>query len=269
MTQMMIKSPLNGSYSTRAKAINALTESQSYEKSKYWDDNGTKVTFAMFLRVPVANAGTDGLIIPTSSRGLILRIKDWDDGNDDLSNQIDVLGISFGAQGYFGTSLGRATHGIAIGDWFALMGSIDYSAVGVPPTIELWTQKKGDSVANSIKDPSPAIAVNGPIIMDFSFITGGNVLKVGESPQFDVDFEIAEVYLDGPDTAVDWSDSGERLKYVNEEGKPVGLGDDGSDLTGSQPKIYAFNGDLVNHTGSEIAFTENGTIEFADTSPSD
>jgi hypothetical protein len=198
-----------------------------------------------------------------------VRIKDWDDGNDDLSNQIDVLGLSVPPIGYFGTSLGKATHGISIGDWFALMCSIDYSGVGVPPVVELWVQKKGTSTAISIKDPSPAIATNGPITMDFNYVTGGNVLKVGESPQGDVDFEEAEFFIDGPATAVDWSNSVERLKFVDNTGRPVGLGVDGSDLTGSQPKIYAPDGDLTNNLGSEGNFTENGTIDNASTSPSD
>ena len=200
------------------------------------------------------------------SGALLVRWLNWDDGNDDISNQF-MIQVKNGttSQKYYNETKGRATHGIARGDWFALMFSFDWSASGVGGDAHIWTHKVGDaSAVNIANTPITDYAgthtvgfVSGPIDIGYSASTAEAI------------FSECEFYFDGPDSFVDWSDSAVRAKFVDGAGKPVGLGATGQLLTGSTAKFYFPDGDATNNLGEAGDFTEVGTIVGASSSPSD
>ncbi len=91
--------------------------------------------------------------------------------------------------------------------------------------------------------------------------------RVSGASKFDGD--MSEFYL--TDEFLDLDVEANRRKFISAGGKPVELGSDGSDPTGTAPLIY-FSGTTDSwHTnkGSGGGFTENGALTTASTSPSD
>ena len=265
----------SGPYLTTGKFIEALTNGEKYSKTEWWTgDNGNKFTVCMFLRHAGSADATGPIIFADGRADQTYRINlqmqlSWDDTANDNRFRLYVRD-SANALVYQMTTLDKSAHGIAIGDWFALMLSVDFSASGVSPTVEFWTHKRGDASAIDIRDATPTFQQNGPRTLEFDYSGNGGVTFGGDVANYEqTDYDISEFWMDGPDVAVDWSDSAERAKYVDSNGKPVGQGSDGSGLIGTQPKIYAPDGDLTNNVGSEGNFTAVGTIGDAGTSPTD
>ena len=82
--------------------------------------------------------------------------------------------------------------------------------------------------------------------------------------------EIADFYVNMV-TNLDLSTESNRRKFIDDEDKPVDLGDDCSEPTGSQSIICFTNATATWHTnvGSGGGFTENGALTDAADSPSD
>lgn len=67
---------------------------------------------------------------------------------------------------------------------------------------------------------------------------------------------------------VDFSVEANRRKFISNSGKPVSLGEDGSAPTGTQPLIYAPDGDPSTNLGSGGDFTITGALTECASSPS-
>lgn len=85
--------------------------------------------------------------------------------------------------------------------------------------------------------------------------------------------DMAELYFD--DSFIDISVEANRRKFIDAAGKPVNLGDDGSNPTGSQPLIYMSvrpgdaADDFVTNRGSGGTYTLTGSLALSSTNPSD
>lgn len=245
-----------------AKAIDGETpEFQSYDKAVMWSsDNGSLFTFAAFLRVPKNVASTEGLIFGNNL--MKFYVKDW----NGITNKflLDFNTSGFGAQ-YLTFTADKTVHGLEVGDWFALMVSMDYS--GATPTFNAYTHKRGDTAAIDI-EIAPLFDDGGPMV--WAFDDASEITAIASHPAISstsMDIELEEFYF--TNEFVDWSDSAERDKYVGADGEPVGLGD-GSDLTGTAAKMYLPSGDGTDNQGTAGDFTaENGPIVDAATSACD
>lgn len=80
--------------------------------------------------------------------------------------------------------------------------------------------------------------------------------------------DISEIYVQLGET-LDITDSAVRAKFRDGDGKPVSLGADGSTPTGTQPKVYAPNGDPSTNLGSAGNATITGALTTSSTSPTD
>lgn len=79
---------------------------------------------------------------------------------------------------------------------------------------------------------------------------------------------LAELWFD-PTTAIDFSNSSNRAKFIDSNGLPVSLGADGSTPTGSQPILYLKDSyvSFGTNSGSGGNFTVNGVLTAASTTP--
>lgn len=259
------------SYTATAKAFNTYSpDFHRYYRSNMWpSDNGSLFTFAAFFRLPdQATYWNNRIFLGGLSNYLTLFFRQWDNFTNAGSQTNRFLSYikDISGDGWAAFQLDNPTHGINMDDWFAFMLSIDYS--GAVPVVETWVHKKGDATAINVGGGLELDADAGPIV--FEWDDTSVVTSVGSHPSYLGDhgnYDVCEIYI--TNEAVDWSDEANRLKFVDADGKPVGLGSDGSDLTGTQPKHYAPDGDLTNNLGTESNWSENGTIPNADTSPSD
>lgn len=80
--------------------------------------------------------------------------------------------------------------------------------------------------------------------------------------------DVSEIYVQLGET-LDITDSVVRAKFRDGDGKPVSLGADGSTPTGTQPKVYAPNGDPSTNLGSAGNATIVGALTASSTSPTD
>lgn len=82
-------------------------------------------------------------------------------------------------------------------------------------------------------------------------------------------YEIADWWMDSG-TYIDFSIEANRRKFIDENGRAVNLGTDGSRPTGRTPDIFLSGDTATWHTndGSATGFTENGALTDASTSPS-
>lgn len=264
-------------YASSGKYVDSYPPATAgFTKTELWTSpaSGTKFTYATFLRIPDQEDlhGYRNLLLGANTN-LFFAARNWYNYTNGGSNtnrfyvQAQVSG-----SGYGGFTKAEDVHGIDSGEWFALMFSIDYSASGVPPTVECWIQKKGESTAYDIKPTGGDLFynVNGPKNLQFDDATSEVVLLHGHSnPSYDdyyIAADVSEVFV--TDEYVDWSSSTERLKYVDSAGEPVGLGSDGSALTGTAAKIYIPDGDATNNLGTAGNFTQVGTVPDSSTSPS-
>lgn len=81
---------------------------------------------------------------------------------------------------------------------------------------------------------------------------------------------MAELYFQDGEF-LDLTEESNRRKFISSNGKPVDLGSDGSDPTGTQPVVYLTGATNAWHTnkGSGGGFTEVGALTTASSSPSD
>jgi hypothetical protein len=248
------------------KAIDGDSPSfESYDKSVLWTGgNGSKLSFAAFLRMPAA-ATTQQMTIVTNS-GLFIAFFNFYDGATQNNLMVSLYRQTSPLVGASIVSAGKDVHGIEIGDWFTLMYSIDFS--GAAPVYKMWAHKKGVLDAVDIgANPYTEGHDTGPVTFDFDDTT--YVLAIGSHPNYvpeAANYEGSEFFL--TDEAIDWSDEHIRARYVTRWGMPRGLGSDGSRLTGTQPRYYMPDYDGTNNLGSEGNFTEVGTISDSATTPS-
>jgi hypothetical protein len=243
-------------------------EYESYHRPEFWqNDNGSLFSFAAFLKHPTdpAEAVFNGEIC--SDLNIQIYFRRWNGVLGSLKkNSFLIYLTNAQGDGWVGETLGVDDTGIEGGDWFALMLSCDYSSTN--PVIEIWTHKTGDAVATDVNDGPLWAHDPGPIVFDFDTpYTVGYGCRVGFVANGGVDFDCAEIYV--TNELVPWADPSVRAKYVDSLGKPVGLGVDGSTLTGTAAKHYAAGADLTVNTGTENNWLEVGTIINSTTSPSD
>lgn len=106
--------------------------------------------------------------------------------------------------------------------------------------------------------------------IDWDTITYSAVSHNTDSQPRSLNGDIADVWFN-PGTYIDFSIESNRRKFIKSDGKPVGLGSNGQNPTGSSPLLF-FSGDTTSwHTnkGTGGGFTENGTLTTASSSPSD
>ena len=84
------------------------------------------------------------------------------------------------------------------------------------------------------------------------------------------DCDMAEIYI-AFGQYLDISSEANRRKFIDDNGKPVDLGSDGSTPTSTAPTLFLSGDTSTWHTnlGSGGGMTENGTLTTASTSPSD
>lgn len=70
-------------------------------------------------------------------------------------------------------------------------------------------------------------------------------------------------------TYIDLSVQANRLKFIDAAGKPIDLGDDGSEPTGAQPRVFAPDGNPSTNLGSVGNFTITGAVTQCASSPTD
>jgi len=248
----------------RAKFVQGYTTTDAYTKSNFWaSDNGSYLTIAAFLHIPDA-ADMDGWGHIVGNRRNLLQFENWALGPVDKSFYIRATNVT--DVGFFWDTGGIATHGIDVGDWFAIMFSVDYSGVGVPPVLQLWTHKLGAAAAIDLTGSGDlGTPANGPVTLVFDEATPLEIASLPFNGE-EADFNYCELYI--TNEYVDWSVLATRNKYVNpNNGIPIGLGVDGSDLTGTAAKIYIPDGDATNNIGTEGNFTELGAITESTTGP--
>lgn len=266
MTQMMIKSPGGVPYVTTAKDIQGeAADYQSYDKTPmFLGADGDYCTFACFLRVPHITSNTEGFIYGNSVVNFYTR--NWGYGAPNL-NEFVIRLYDTGYDGYLGITQNRTVHGIDVGDWFAFMVSADLS--GSAGDVQVYIQKVGESAASDISVISPL--EDDPLTGGMGFSSEDTPAVVNSNPWFlaqSLDSDLCEFYF--TDEQVDWSDQNVRDLFIDANGKPVGLGAGGINLTGTAAKIYAPDGDLSNNQGTAGNFSEeNGPIINASTSPTD
>ena len=240
---------------------------ESYDKAELWTGGNANVfSFAGFFRVPAPLTNNNGTII--ANGGVYFTLNSWwNVSASDNRFQLSIDQTSSPYKGGYTITAGKDVHGLVPGDWFALMFSLDYSTA--TPTVEVWVQKKGDSTAYDV-NAAPLVESwdTGPVVFDFDTASAGT--SIGSHPNYSSngqDFEECEFFM--TNEFVDWSNSAERAKFVDSNGYPVGLGADGSLLTGTAAKIYLPDGDGTNNAGTAGNFTEAGTISNSVTSPTD
>ncbi|WP_374374491.1 hypothetical protein [Dongia sp.] len=105
----------------------------------------------------------------------------------------------------------------------------------------------------------------------FNAQLGSDPIRIFADTPYDGD--IAELWFD--DSFIDFSILANRRKFMNDEGKPIDLGADGSLPTGNAPLIYLSvrpgdtAADFLVNRGTGNNFTQSGVLTLADTSPSD
>lgn len=143
--------------------------------------------------------------------------------------------------------------------WYHIIGSFDLSNPK-PATRHIYV--------NDVLDQSNDLAtISGPDI-DFSTVNRTSFGSNAATSACGVDMEFADVWFDAG-TYLDLSLEANRRKFIDENGDPVFLGDDGSLPTGSSPEMF-LSGDTDNwHTnkGTGGGFTENGALTDAITKP--
>ena len=103
--------------------------------------------------------------------------------------------------------------------------------------------------------------------------TSSATWEVGQSAASYGDWQQAELYF-APGQYLDFSKVSNRRKFINESGKPVHLGSDGSLPTGTAPAIYQHLDDgetaanYATNAGTGGNFSVDGTLATASTSPS-
>ena len=85
-----------------------------------------------------------------------------------------------------------------------------------------------------------------------------------------IDADIADFYINFGEY-LDLTSTANRRKFIDGDGKPVDLGSDGSEPTGTAPKIFLSGDTATWHTnkGGGGGFTESGALTDGASSPSD
>jgi hypothetical protein len=251
-TGVITQSLSRASYATTGKNVEGEWPNyESYDKAEMWSTTSTKLTFATFMRWQNEPLNFYSTIFSNGYIGV--QGQAWWDSRKEFGIWLRDSDNS----GLWEDSLGGVTHGIDIGDWFALMFSVDYS--GANSIFNIWTHKLGDSAASNIfltlyTDNA------GPrnLATDDS---GGSIAALASHPYYSTsssNIDFSEFFI--TDEFVDWGDPTVRAKFVDSSGRPVGLGADGSGLTGTAAKIYLPDGNGAGNKGTAGNFTEVGTI---------
>jgi hypothetical protein len=251
------------SYTTTGKnVLGEWPNYQSYDKADgMWTPDSSKLTYATFMRVPHTPANSVPTLFVGADGYITVYLYVWDGVNNQFRFYLDTPSSDYDV-----TTLGKSTHGLEVGDWFALMLSIDYS--GASAVFNTYVQKVGELTAYDIS-ATPSRDEVGPGTFDFDanfspFSLNSHQWYSSQS----LDSEISEVYL--TDEYVDWSDSATRELYISNTGYPVGLGPTGALLTGTAARIYLPDGDGTDNKGTAGHFIEGeGAISDSSTSPSD
>jgi len=250
-----------------AKYIEALgPTSQSYSKDNLWPASGNMFTFAGFYRVPDwhLNGGT---FIKSTYFDVAFRY--WYTGERRCAFDIDLYTPGYAGNYRLETKILYPE--LTIGEWFCLMYSIDTSPAGAP-TRSSWLHKVGSNTpVNLFVGASRDDYATGPGT-PFDFNDSSSKWTLGSNlidPNRGQNYEQGNMII--TDEYVDWDDQNNRDLMVNPlNGKPVGLGVDGSLLTGNAAKIYLAKGDGTDNGGTAGNFTViNGPIADAPTSPCD
>lgn len=139
--------------------------------------------------------------------------------------------------------------------WYNLLISFDLSV----PTINLYVNSVSDKSITT--DTNDTINYSNTAINTFVGNNNGVQLFAGA---------LAELWFD-PTTTIDFTNTTNRLKFIDTNGFPVNLGSTGQTPTGSSPILYLKSSASSFGTNSGIGgdFTANGTFSIASSSPSD
>ena len=161
----------------------------------------------------------------------------------------------------------------------AASGSVwDFGTTATFPTAGGWTHCLiAVDAANSITqifidDAAAALDSSGFVERDIDWASSVIHFLVGVAttvPGSISNVFLAELYV--TNEFLDISDESNRRKFISSGGKPVDLGSDGSDPTGTAPLIYLTGATATWHVnkGSGGGFTEVGALTDASSSPSD
>ena len=121
---------------------------------------------------------------------------------------------------------------------------------------------------NDTSDINVIAHVDGNI--SFTNVGSGDDNSVGAADDGTHKFDglMSDVWLDT--TYIDLSITANRRKFITDNGRPVGLGSDGSTPTGSQPLVFLTGDEAAypSNEGSGGGFTENGAIADTSDTPS-
>ncbi len=146
--------------------------------------------------------------------------------------------------------------------WVHILSSWDLST----PVVQIYLDDSEDA------DPTPTTLTDDTI----AYSTGladwfVGTTEAGGTPTTDsFNGDMAELYFQDGEF-LDFTDEDNRRLFISSGGKPVDLGSDGSNPTGTQPIIYLTGATATWHTntGSGGGMTEVGALTDASTSPSD
>lgn len=145
---------------------------------------------------------------------------------------------------------------LVTGNWTNVLCSFDLTNTG----------KRHVYVNDSDDSPTWDVYDNNNMSTGNSNWTIGEVYGGGNNYYGD----IADFWLD-IGTYIDFSVTANRRKFIDSNGKPVYLGSNGNNPTGSSPTIFQSGATATWHTnkGTGGGFTENRPLTTASTSPSD
>lgn len=267
-------------YLVTAKAVNWNTPNfQGYRRDEFWTGgNSQQLTVAGYFRF-VGGHSTQQAHFLSNGDDIFFSFFNWAGGSSQGAFNI-FIGTPDAPSGdaYVCVTAGVDQHGIAVGDWFAFMFSVDVSG-GSDPTRTCWVHKVGDSSSTDLLIPPSPLesysewwhATRPALDIQFDDSSNGGGYIFGAMPWYVNNFdnhEASNFYF--TNEYVDWSDPSNRAKFVNlTNGKPENPGVDGSSITGTAAKIYLANGEETNGGTAGDYTVLNGPLTDALTSPSD
>lgn len=199
------------------------------------------------------------------------------DGGDNATQRLLSLVVSGGNRfviSRFSTNVIRVTATNGAGATILLIESTGTVLAGsgwhhIAVSWDLATPGSGQVYLDGVSDISSTTYTDDTI--DYAAATVSRIGALGTDASGKFNGAMAEFWFD--DTRVDFST--ELTKFRSAAGKPVDLGADGSTPTGSSPVIFCHLDDgeavanFATNRGTGEDFTITGTLETADTSPSD
>jgi len=104
-------------------------------------------------------------------------------------------------------------------------------------------------------------------LIDWASVDDDGIIGASPAAAFKLNASLSELYVHNE--FIDPTVEANLRKFISADGKPVSLGSNGSSPTGTQPLVYAPDGDPSNNLGTAGDYTITGSLAPAPDSPSD